>query len=407
MLRSVMTGAGSVLGSLEWGCHMDLGTQRAIARKTLRFLDEGTTEMAPDLYEEPVESYVSEDVWRRELEALFGRFPLFVGMSMDLPTAGSWFTRELLGTPLLFTRDEHGVAHAFLNACAHRGVKLTEEPCGTSRRLTCPFHGWVYNSCGELVGMPFAQGFEGMDRGAKHLAELPMGEENGMLFAKLSPGGPLDMATFLEGLGPDLAGFGFQTWKPIAEPHIHRVRANWKVVFDGFCETYHFLVLHRDTAPHVHANVSVFDGFGRHGRMTTTNKVIDQLRGRNEEEWFPLKDNAFNVNYRLFPNLSFSTIGEDRTEIFEVLPGSGVDETIAIHFSYLRHEPESELERQKALEDLRYACVTIVDNQDFHVNQSTLPGIRHPAAPKCFTFGRNEPCAQHWHRQYARAMEGE
>ncbi|MFI5046316.1 MAG: SRPBCC family protein [Acidimicrobiia bacterium] len=386
---------------------MDLQTQREIAKRTLRFLDEGTTEMAPGMYEEPIESYISEEVWRRELEAVFYRFPLFVGMSSDLAEPGAWFTRDLVGTPLLVTRGTDGRMHAFLNACPHRGVKVTEEPCGTNRRFTCPFHGWVFDPQGDLVGMPFAPGFEGMDRSTKSLGELPSAEVEGMLFVKLSPGPELDMDEFFGDFRKDLADFGFETWTPIAEPHFHPIHANWKTVFDGFCETYHFLTLHRDTAPHVYGNVSVFQGFGRHGRMTTTNKVIDDLRDRSEDDWFPLRDGSYNVNYRVFPSLSFSTIGTDRTEIFQVLPAGGPDETLAIHYSYLRHAPANEEERKVALENLAFACKTIVDDQDFHVNSTTLPGIRHPLAPKTFTFGRNEPCAQYWHGQLARALEGQ
>jgi len=383
---------------------MELSAQREIARKSLRFLDEGTTEMAPALYEEPVTIYTSEQVYKQEMEHVFLRVPVFVGMSRDLPEPGSFFTRELAGKPLLFTRDETGCVHAFLNSCQHRGVKLVDG-CGKSRRLTCPFHGWVYNPGGELVGMPFAEGFEGLDRTGRGLIEYPAGEAYGLLFASLRPGPEIDLESWLAGLGPDLAAFGFGTWEPIAQPHVHQVRANWKVVYDGFCETYHFLQLHRDTAPHVYANVSAFDPFGRHGRMTTTNKQIDELRSRPEEEWHPLRDGSFNVNYRIFPSLSFSTIGDRRTEIFQVWPGRGPDETVAIHFSYLADPPETDAQREKALADLRFACQTIVDDQDFRVNESTLPGIRSESSARSFVFGRNEPCAQYWHRQLRLALE--
>ena len=179
--------------------------------------------MAPDMYEEPIESYISEEVWRRELEAVFYRFPLFVGMSSDLAEPGAWFTRDLVGTPLLVTRGNDGRMHAFLNACPHRGVKVTEEPCGTNRRFTCPFHGWVFNPEGDLVGMPFAAGFEGLDRSTKSLGELPSAEVEGMLFVKLSPGPELDMDEFFGDVKTDLADFGFSTWTPIAEPHIHHI----------------------------------------------------------------------------------------------------------------------------------------------------------------------------------------
>jgi choline monooxygenase len=81
------------------------------------------------------------------------------------------------------------------------------------------------------------------------------------------------------------------------------------------------------------------------------------------------------------------------------LPGRGVDETVAIHFSYLADPPRTDAERDKALADLHFACQTIVDDQDFRVNESTLPGISAERVPRTFVFGRNEPCAQHWHRQ--------
>src|SRR5262249_41829478 len=154
--------------------------------------------------------------------------PLFVGMSSDLPEPGAWFTRELLDTPLLVTRGNDGEVHAFLNSCTHRGVKLTEDPCGTSRRLTCPFHGWVFDPDRELVGMPFQQGFEGLDRSGKSLGELPSAEVHGMLFVALHPDATFDADEFFGELGPDLAAFGFSTWTPIAEPHFHHIHANWK-----------------------------------------------------------------------------------------------------------------------------------------------------------------------------------
>lgn len=78
---------------------MDLLTQREIAKRTLGFLDDGTTDLAPGMYEEPIESYISEDVYRREIEAVFSRFPLFVGMSSDSPSRGRGSRATSSGRP--------------------------------------------------------------------------------------------------------------------------------------------------------------------------------------------------------------------------------------------------------------------------------------------------------------------
>src|SRR5258708_29385998 len=39
--------------------------------------------------------------------------------------------------------------------CRHRGAKLCNAEVGSSRSLTCIYHGWSYNREGKLTGVPF------------------------------------------------------------------------------------------------------------------------------------------------------------------------------------------------------------------------------------------------------------
>ncbi|MBO0727756.1 MAG: aromatic ring-hydroxylating dioxygenase subunit alpha [Acidimicrobiaceae bacterium] len=375
---------------------MELQMQRDLARRTLELLDNKTTAMAPHVMEEPVEGYSSPSQLDLERRLIFNRYPMFVGLSSDLPDPGSWLTFDGTGTPILVTRDEQGRVRALLNMCQHRGVRVVDGGCGDgARRFTCPFHGWVYDIEGHLVGIPGAEGFDEVRREDRGLIELPAEERYGMIFAAANPECAFSLEEYLSGLAPQLESFDLGGWKSIATPHAHRIRANWKVVWGTHCETYHFAVLHKDSAgPIVYGNTSLADFYGDHALMTTTNRTIDTLRDTPEDQWRPIDDGQVNLNYRLFPNLSFSIVFGNRLEIFTIYPGENVHETVALHYAYHKNPPTAEDEKKALEEQVFFACQSVVDGEDYAVAARTEPGLHSPSAPKTLVFGRNEPVMQ-------------
>ena len=131
------------------------------------------------MLEVPAELYSSEDHYRDELDVLFLGQPLVFALSGSLPAPGSYHTVDMCGTPVLLTRDRAGKVRAMANVCRHRGVRVVDGS-GSARRFTCPFHAWVYDLEGKLVGVPVASGFEGMCREEKGLVELPVTEGYGI-----------------------------------------------------------------------------------------------------------------------------------------------------------------------------------------------------------------------------------
>jgi phenylpropionate dioxygenase-like ring-hydroxylating dioxygenase large terminal subunit len=376
---------------------MKLEMQRELGRRTLALLDGKTTDMAPATMEEPLDGYVSVEQYEQERNVLFNRTPMFVGLSCDLPRPGSWMTFDATGTPMLLTRDEDGRVRAFLNMCQHRGVRVVESGCGEARRFTCPFHAWVYDTGGRLVGVPGAEGFSDMRREDRGLIELPAEEKYGLLFASANPDAPFTIDDYL---GPELAeqfaSFGFETWQSIAAVHPHHIATNWKVVWGTHCETYHFASLHKLTArPLVYGNTSIADFYGDHALMTSTMRTIDQLREKPEADWAPVDDGQVSLNYRLFPGLSFSVVFGSRLEIFTVFPGPSVHETVALHYAYRREAPATEAEATELEEQVRWACQTVVDGEDYAMAARAGEGLRAPFRPKTLVFGRNEPVMQH------------
>ncbi len=366
-----------------------------LAHRTLALLDRKTTVMTDHILEEPVEGFRSPEQFDRERRMIFNRYPMFVGLSCELPEPGSWRSFDATGTPILLTRDQTGRLRALLNVCRHRGVTVAKG-CGVeARRFTCPFHGWTYDIEGHLVGMPGAEGFTEIRREDRGLIELPAAERYGLMFAAANPDACFDLDDYLGGLGEHFESFGFESWKPVAAVHEHVIHSNWKVVWGTHCETYHFATLHRDSVgPIVYSNTSLADFYGDHALMTSTLKSIDTLRDLPEAQWRPVDDGHINLNYRLFPNLSMSVVFGNRLEVFTIFPGENLHECTALHYAYRQEIPETQEEREELEKMVRFACQSVVDGEDYRMAELTERSLQSPSAPRTLVMGRNEPVMQ-------------
>ena len=71
-------------------------------------------------------------------------------------------------------RSQDGTIKAFANVCRHRGSLVCLEAHGSTRKFTCPYHGWVYGRSGELVSTSFDKFFpEGTDFSEWGLIRVP------------------------------------------------------------------------------------------------------------------------------------------------------------------------------------------------------------------------------------------
>jgi len=374
--------------------------EHSLVRRLLDHIVQHTTDMADEVFEVSAEKYTSRAHFERELEVLFNGSPLVLCLSAAVPRPGTYRTVDLCGTPILVTRDSQGQVRAMANVCRHRGVRVVDGS-GEARRFTCPFHAWVYDLEGKLVGVPVADGFEGMCREDKGLVQLEVAEGYGLIVGRIRPGPPIDMDEYLgPGLSDEVAALDFAGWELYGEPHVHHVNANWKVTLDTFRENYHFDYLHRKTLKdYAYGGVLTFDAFGPHLRNCSAIRSIDVLRDVPEEEWGDVMP-YFSYQYQLFPNTSL-TLDARHIELWQILP---VDERTSevVHTAYLRPGLSDE-ERATFVEMAPWICETVVDGEDFWVAGRTEPGIRTGLLDKV-VFGRNEPAPQHLHRGFLAAL---
>jgi phenylpropionate dioxygenase-like ring-hydroxylating dioxygenase large terminal subunit len=198
--------------------------------------------MSRDPYTDPAQ-------FQAERSKVLATHWLIAGRSEQVPGAGDWITYEGHGETVIITRQVDGTLAAFHNVCRHRGPAIVGEMqgCG-ARRFTCPYHGWVYDTTGKLVGVPERDDFD-----AGHLLDVrapavAAGEWGGWVWINLA--GPEKAPALLDSIGPeivaDLGEFHMEDMV-LHEVVEWDVPVSYKAVVDGFNEVYHVTQLHHVT----------------------------------------------------------------------------------------------------------------------------------------------------------------
>ncbi|WP_039791329.1 aromatic ring-hydroxylating dioxygenase subunit alpha [Amycolatopsis sp. ATCC 39116] len=102
--------------------------------------------------------FSDQEIYDVEMERLFGRTWLFLAHESMLKRPGDFFSTYMGADPVLVVRQRDGSVKAFLNSCRHRGMKVCRADGGNVRAFTCTYHGWTYNTAGELVNVPVLDG---------------------------------------------------------------------------------------------------------------------------------------------------------------------------------------------------------------------------------------------------------
>jgi nitrite reductase/ring-hydroxylating ferredoxin subunit len=159
------------------------------------------------------EIFVSEEIYRQELERVFARAWLFLGHESQIPRPGDYVVSSMGEESVIVCRDSAGRVRVFLNSCRHRGMKVCRYDEGHTVEFLCPYHGWSYGTDGALVGVPHARDAYGaqLDRDRWGLIEVArMASYKGTIWATWDPEAP----SFLDYLG----GYKLYTrWRQLME----------------------------------------------------------------------------------------------------------------------------------------------------------------------------------------------
>jgi len=381
--------------------HID---QVALVKTLLARLDSGTNVDAGGFRKNPTLVYRDPEIAERERQEFFTNHAQMIGLSGDLPSNNSFVTVNDLSVPILATRDDDGNFRAFLNICRHRGVVLESEPRGSTRRFSCMFHNWTYDSGGALVGVPKEDHFGDIDKSCMGLVELPSVERLGMLFVHPLVDGVIDVDALL---GAELAA-ELESWKldelRWVDDDAYDTACNWKLAMDTFGETYHFEVLHKNTlAANLHGNVQCYDTFGRNHRMVLCRRDIDAMRELPEDEW-DITVAGIPV-YWLFPNVQLLP-GTQHLQLVRAYPDPNDPARHISQVSFYVREHVFERGDTQLAEMLQFMGQRfgeVIRDEDY-VASASQQRSASSGAMEHVVFGRNEPALHHYHNTYRSAL---
>jgi choline monooxygenase len=305
----------------------------ALMRRALDIVESQTPEMAEAHMRVPLDFYGNPE-WAAKEKELFETQPLALVAASEIARPHDYLVRNAVGRSILLTRDENGVAYAFLNYCRHRGAEPASG-CGNARRFSCPYHAWTYDSKGRLVGMPLRERYKGLDLSELGLVELPSEERHGFVWVVLRPGHRIDVAAHLGALDAEIASLGCDKMSYYQSLPEARLGTNWKSVGEGLLEGLHLPHVHPDTFglnPQAsHIDLAFYDRIGPHirwGMALFGKEDVARLRAMPESEWKP--EENIGCIWLISPGLLLSN------ELYGIIyadltPGE------ALHESFLRY----------------------------------------------------------------------
>ncbi|MGD9996020.1 MAG: SRPBCC family protein [Ilumatobacteraceae bacterium] len=211
----------------------------------------------------PVDRYTSREWHEREVAGLWKRVWQFACREEQIPHVGSHIVYDIAGLSFIVMRSAPDEIKAFHNVCLHRGRQLKDHS-GRCAELRCPYHGFAWDLGGNLASVPARWDFDHIDDSSFALPEARVGTWGGFVFINPDP----DAAPLEQFLG-DLPNH-FDRWNladRYIQGHVHKViRANWKVVQEAFCESYHVGATHPQALPYlgdVNSQIDIWDTFAR------------------------------------------------------------------------------------------------------------------------------------------------
>jgi len=218
----------------------------------------------------PAEAYTSEAFWAFERRAIFDREWLCVGHVNEIPNLGDHLPISVLDEPLLLVRTQTGEVKALSAICQHRGHPLiggvkpapASGACLNARRLVCPYHNWVYDLDGRLVGAPSMDVavLEQRLRSTVRLPEIRSQIFHGLIFVTFNPN-PAPLEDTLGPLEPEIGPYGVEQLVPAHTLHKTDLPWNWKLHHENAIEPYHTSFVHRGYHDAVPSHLTTFRSF--------------------------------------------------------------------------------------------------------------------------------------------------
>jgi len=192
----------------------------------------------------PREWYSSADIYTLESEHIFRKHWWMIARMDQLANAGDYVATTLARWPVVVTRDQQGELRGFHNVCRHRAGPLLRDGTGHCKNFVCRYHGWRYDSTGNLLKTPGLKAQEEIDYAEFSLFPIRVACWNQLVFICLDDSAP-ELLDWLGDIVPIAARFPANESMSYLGEVEQSGDLNWKAYGDNSCEGYHVGMVHK------------------------------------------------------------------------------------------------------------------------------------------------------------------
>ena len=254
--------------------------------------------------------YTSRDIFDEEIDKIFMKDWLCVARVEQFPKKGDYKALRIAGEPVIIARNDKGKLNAFSNVCKHRGVEVAPVGTGNAKEFSCPYHGWLYDLDGKLVGAPFSKEIEKtFDFKNCRLNELKLDVWEGYVFINFDSNA-VTLKKFLDDDGMDICAKECQPGMTmISDEYTFDVECNWKFVPENLMDIYHAKAIHGDSF----AERFTMEGFGfeiapggkYHASYKSNTMAPDGLPLFDRMPWMKDKEEYYAYTVYIRPTMNF------------------------------------------------------------------------------------------------------
>ena len=348
------------------------------SKQDFDFISQGYTPDEGNSLSLRAEAYTQNAWFRADVAAILGKSWQWVCHVEKLREPGSYVTAQIAEHPIAVVRDRDGDLRAFYNVCKHRAHELLSGE-GTTSRIMCPYHAWVYKLDGQLIRAPETEHLDNFDTSEICLSQVKVEEFAGFIYVNLDPDAQSlaqqsgDLETEIRHWAPDIDQLTF------GGRLTYDIKSNWKNVVDNFLECYHCPTAHKDFCDLVDMDtykVTTYGNYSSHmadaGKGTNTAYDVSNATVRTHAVWW------------LWPTTCLMRYpGRSSMIVLNIIP-VGPDRTLETYDFFLE-TPDPDPMEQDAM---RYLD-EVLQVEDIGLVESVQRGMNTPA----FTQGRivNDP----------------
>lgn len=207
---------------------------------TLEQVKSPTTQTA--VYGLPARWYWERDIYQAERRQIFSRDWQLTCAESDLRNPGDYVATDVAGYRFFVIRDRDGALRAFHNVCPHRASVLLDSGHGHCDLLRCRYHGWVFDTAGNLRRAPDFGEADWFRKEEHGLKPIKVETWRTLVFVNFDLDA-VPLVTALGSLPETVQDYPMESFTKVRQVEFE-MNCNWKAYTDNFVEGYHIPGIH-------------------------------------------------------------------------------------------------------------------------------------------------------------------